>query len=242
MSQWVRFTQTHFRNSELFSTKLPTSPYGTNLLATRKYRFISIFLTVHFKYTHSKLRLVAKSIIHSAVRLTTGPQPLPKPVLHTVRSSAYYSIYSILSYHSGHPIAAYVFFLVFPSPLSFPLSVLQWRVLAESSYARCYQSSQHNFLILQAIHFSSPWLYAIFVHFSHDRSSYSSQSFSITIFQNFPAISDLIMQPNVNTKWSLETSVVILDEKHKTWFTLITFISRLMHSNIQNLDVKIYVV
>jgi len=28
------------------------------------------------------------SFIHSSVSLTTGPQPLPKPVLHTVRSSA----------------------------------------------------------------------------------------------------------------------------------------------------------
>jgi len=142
------------RNSQLFSTKLPSSAHGTNLLATRKHRFILMFVTLNFKHTHCKLTLVVNSIIHSAVRLTTGPHPPPKPVLHTVRSSAsfFFSIYSILSYHSGHPIAAYVFFLVFPSPLSF----LKWRVLADSSCARCDKSSHHNFLILYAIYFSSP--------------------------------------------------------------------------------------
>ena len=76
------------RNSQLFSTKLPSSAHGTNLLATRKHRFILMFVTLNFKHTHCKLTLVVNSIIHSAVRLTTGPHPPPKPVLHTVRSSA----------------------------------------------------------------------------------------------------------------------------------------------------------
>ena len=48
--------------------------------------------------------------IQSAVSPTTRPQPLPKPVLHIVRSGASYSSY-------GHPLAAYVFFLIFPSLL-----------------------------------------------------------------------------------------------------------------------------
>jgi len=34
----------------------------------------------------------------------------------------------------------------------------------------------------------TPWL----LHFSHDRSNWSSPSFSITIFQNFPGVSDLL--------------------------------------------------
>ena len=51
------------------------------------------------------------------------------------------SISSTLAFPQGCPATAYAFFFVFPSPLSFPLSVLQQRVLGGSSYARCDQSS-----------------------------------------------------------------------------------------------------
>jgi len=52
--------------------------------------------------------------IHSVFCLTTGPKPLTTPALHTVRSR---DLESILSFQ-GHPVASYVFNLVFPSLLS----------------------------------------------------------------------------------------------------------------------------
>ena len=42
--------------------------------------------------------------------------------------------------------------------------------------------------------FFSPWLYVIYLHFSHDRSNWTSPSFSSTTFQNFPGISDLLSE------------------------------------------------
>jgi hypothetical protein len=68
------------------------------------------------------------SFIHSAVCLTTGPLPLPKRVLHRVRSSASSFNFPYLLFSSGHTVAAYAFFLVFPSFLSFLLTFLQSRV------------------------------------------------------------------------------------------------------------------
>jgi len=51
---------------------------------------------------HSSIHSFIRSFIHSAICLTRGPQPLPKPVLHTVRSSAssfnlQYPIFSLRS-------------------------------------------------------------------------------------------------------------------------------------------------
>ena len=48
---------------------------------------------------------------------------------------------STLSFPCGHPVAAYVFFLVFPSLLAFPISFLQKHFLVGSLYSRCDQSS-----------------------------------------------------------------------------------------------------
>jgi len=39
------------------------------------------------------------------------------------------SVYSILWFRQGHPVAGYFFFLLFPSRISFRLSFLQYRVL-----------------------------------------------------------------------------------------------------------------
>ena len=56
------------------------------------------------------------SFIHSAVCLTTGPQPLPQPVLHTVR-------YSASTFNLQYPIfflrscSSYALFVIFPSLL-----------------------------------------------------------------------------------------------------------------------------
>ena len=49
------------------------------------------------------------------------------------------SITSIKSFTKGHQVAAYVFFFLFPSLQSFPISFLQFRSLEGSSYASCFQ-------------------------------------------------------------------------------------------------------
>jgi len=48
-----------------------------------------------------------------------------------------------------------------------------------------------SFFLLYVGHPPLPWLYVIFLHFSHDRPNRSSPSFSSTTFQNFPGISTL---------------------------------------------------
>ena len=57
-----------------------------------QYRFLPhpCHFIIHFSlYQSTANNLHCRHLsIHSAVSLTTGPQPLPKPVLHTVRSSA----------------------------------------------------------------------------------------------------------------------------------------------------------
>ena len=60
--------------------------------------------------------------IRSGFCLTSGPLHLPHPVLHTVSSRTFsfnlqYPLFSL-----SHAVASYVFFLVFSSLLSFPLS------------------------------------------------------------------------------------------------------------------------
>ena len=58
------------------------------------------------------------------------------------------SIFSTFSLPEGQPVAAYIFFLVFPPLLLFPLSLLQQCVLEGSAYARCDQSSWPSFFVL----------------------------------------------------------------------------------------------
>jgi len=89
---------------------------------------------------------------------------------------------------SGH-----VFFLVFPSRLSFPLSFVQSRILESSSCERCDQSSQPSFFILYVGFSSNPWLFVTFFNCSQDRSNWS-QSFFSTSFKNFPSTSDLLSE------------------------------------------------
>jgi len=82
------------------------------------------------------------------------------------------SISSILSYPEVHPVAAYVFFLVVPSLISFHLSFLQYSDLKARSQARCDQSSWPFFILLSAVRYSSPpQLQVTLFHFSHDRAN-----------------------------------------------------------------------
>jgi hypothetical protein len=60
----------------------------------------------------------------------TSPKVLLKEVFQTVRSKAFFFLISIIfSFPYGHPVAAYLFFHVFPSFLHF----LQQRVVEDSS-------------------------------------------------------------------------------------------------------------
>jgi hypothetical protein len=93
-------------------------------------------------------------VIHSTVRLPTDQQPLPKPVLHTGRSSAsssnsQYSLFSFTSFRSCLRLL-----LPLPATLSFHLSSIQPHVLEGSSNVRCDQSS-HPSIFLCWIFFSS---------------------------------------------------------------------------------------
>jgi hypothetical protein len=95
-------------------------------------------------------------------------------------------ISSILSCPEGHPVADYIFFLVFTSLLSFPpvfrsitcfrrqflhkMWPIQWAIL-HFTVRTMYRSSLLSVTLL---------------HFSHDRSNCSSPPFSSTTLQNFP--------------------------------------------------------
>ena len=102
-------------------------------------------------------------------------------------------ISSILSYPQDRSMSGHVFFLVFPSRLSFPLSFVQSRILESSSCARYDQSSQPSFFILY-VGISSPWPFVTFLLCSQNRSKWSSQSFFSTSFKNFPATSYLLSE------------------------------------------------
>ena len=78
------------------------------------------------------------------VCFTTGPQPLPKPVLHTVRSSAssFNFQYPLFSLGTSSSCLCLLLRLLFPSVLA--LSFHKEHVLEDSSHARhdqyCYNS------------------------------------------------------------------------------------------------------
>jgi hypothetical protein len=64
------------------------------------------------------------------------------------------------------------------------------------------------FFFLFYVRYSFPrWLYVILLHFSHDRSNWSSKFFSKTTFQNFPGISDLLSEVSILLKSSLWTKM-----------------------------------
>ena len=112
----------------------------TDFRETYKCRTAMFSYLLHHRMSH-KLVSIFTTLLHSVVCLTTGPQPLTKRVLHTVRSSAsaFNLQYSLVSLTSS--ITTYVFFLVFPSLLSRLLPLLQLCVLEDSSYTRCDQSN-----------------------------------------------------------------------------------------------------
>ena len=98
-------------------------------------------------------------------------------------------ICSMLSFPKCHTVDAYIFFIVFPSLLSFPLPFLQWRVLEDSSFPISDQSRQPSLFLLFVGYYTLPWIFMALLNFSHDRPNWSSSSFHSTAFQNFLRIS-----------------------------------------------------
>jgi len=93
----------------------------------------------------------------------------------------------------GHPVAACVFFFVFPSLSSFPLSPINNAFYKAVPTQDVTNPASLSSILLSVRYSSPPWLFVI-LHISHDRSNWSSSSFSSTTFPNFPAISDLLSE------------------------------------------------
>ena len=126
----------------------------------RKQYFSKYFTMTDDGFLWRPKRVALHHSFHYVVCPTTGPQSLPKQVLHSRRSSAsFFSISYILCFSQGRPAAYNVFFLAFPSLLSFPLNSLQKRVLEGSSHAVCGQSSWPHFFLLSVGYSYPPWLF-----------------------------------------------------------------------------------
>jgi len=145
-------------------------------------------------YIHFFIRPFIHCFTYSTVYLTTGPQPLQKRVLRRVRSSASsFNVQSLLvllkSSSSCLPLlpclsVTSIVPSVFPSITCFIRQLL------------CkIQSTQFAFLafILRRIFLPSLIVCNISFFFLHYRSTWSP-SFSITTFQNFAGISDLLSE------------------------------------------------
>ena len=126
-----------------------------------------------------------KSNHHPAVCLTTGSKPLPKRSLHILRStvSSFKWQYPLLSLRSSSSflrllpclLVASISPFIFPSVTCFRRQFLRkmWPI-----------HLAFRFLIACRI-FLAHWLEATLLHFSHNRSNWSSPSFYSTTFQNF---------------------------------------------------------
>jgi hypothetical protein len=88
------------------------------------------------------------TLIHPVVCLTTSSHPLPKRVLHTVRSNASFFQFTVSSlFLTRYLAAAYVFFFVFPSLILFP-SILPSTTCFSRQFVHKMCPIQLAFLIL----------------------------------------------------------------------------------------------
>ena len=111
-------------NYVLASFSCVYSRYSNEYLESKTRCFCSVLFGLHAVRTDTSQRCVhicytEFTHYHSVVYLTTGPQPLPKRVLCRVWSSVSSLIFQYLLAFFSHPVAVYVFFLVFSS-LIFP--------------------------------------------------------------------------------------------------------------------------
>jgi hypothetical protein len=134
--------------------------------------------------THPNVTLVCTlpACIHSVVCLTTGP----KPALHTVRSraSSFRWEYPLLCLRSPSSFLRLLPRLPVTSTHSFTFPSITCR---RRQFLRKMWPIQLAFRLLISRRISSaPWLLVLLLHFSYDRSKWSSVSFSSTTFKNFP--------------------------------------------------------
>jgi len=78
--------------------------------------------------------------------------------------------------------------LPFPSIFS-PKSCFRWQCLC-----KMWPIQLAFLLLLYIVRPFPPWHFVILFHFSHDQSNWSSLSFSSTMFQNHPGISNLLSE------------------------------------------------
>ena len=130
--------------------------------------------------------LLLASCIYSCC-LMTFPYPLPKSVLHTVRSSASPFNLQYLSFPC-HLVAAYAFFLVFPSRLSF-FSTFPSVTCFRRQFPRKMWPIQLAFLLLPYVRYSSPPWLGVILRFSHERFNWLSPSSPAPHFRNFKVFS-----------------------------------------------------
>ena len=114
--------------------------------------------------------------------LTTGPKPLLKRVLRRLRSSAssFDLQYTPFALRSSSSCLLLILHLPVTSllPTIFP-SITCFR----RQFLRKMWPIQSAFLLLFFVEYSPPpGLFALFLHFSHDRSKWSSPFFSSTTF------------------------------------------------------------
>ena len=128
--------------------------------------------------------------IHSAVCLPTGPQPLSERV-QGVR--IWYFLFQfwvsslLLKVVQQLLTSSFSSFRRFYLPCIFPSRTLCCKAVPMQDLTSAV--SLLFFLLFVGYSFA-PWLLVTLLHFSHDRSSWSSPSFCSTTFQNFPDISD----------------------------------------------------
>ena len=143
---------------------------------------------IHFAWMAQKFSV--NSFIHLVVCLTTGPKPLPKPALHTVRSwaSSFKWEYPLLSLRSS---SSFLNLLPHLPVTSIPPFIFPSITHCRRQFLHKMWPIQLAFRLLISCRIFLCSL-TLILHFSCDRSNWSSPSFSSNTFQNFPAVSDLL--------------------------------------------------
>jgi hypothetical protein len=93
---------------------------------------------VYKEKANTRDELVARIMNSVALRSLSYDRSAASSKASSSQSAIYCFLFRV---HEGYPVAAYVFFFVFSSPLPIALSCLPSRDLEESSYTRCDQFS-----------------------------------------------------------------------------------------------------
>jgi membrane-associated phospholipid phosphatase len=145
----------HYRTNEVgfLHFRVATYLFSLSSRGTRTaYSFLNILILIWHYQSHSQCQC-ADRYVHIIWLFVATYKPIVTWIQGNVRSFIHSVvclqcdlvlplwISSFFSFPEGHPVAAYVSFVVFPSFISFPRTFLQSPVLESSFYARCDQSS-----------------------------------------------------------------------------------------------------